>query len=167
MNPSPAAPIDSREGPVRRAGIAQMRALVGEEVGVSPWVLVDQAMIDAYANLTGDRFFIHVDPERARREAPHGGTIAHGFLTMSLLPHMTYQVCPFVEGTTSMLNYGMNRLRFVAPVPTGSRVRGRFTLASFEVEDGKRWRATWNVSVELEGRDKPALVAEWLSLGFL
>ncbi|MEZ5653537.1 MAG: MaoC family dehydratase [Burkholderiaceae bacterium] len=159
--------IDTREGPIRRVSREQMDAMVGTEAAVSPWTAVDQQMVDAFANLTRDRFFIHVDPERAAREAPHGGTILHGFLTLSMLPHMTYQVCPFVEGTKSMLNYGFNRLRFVAPVPTGSRIRGRFFLNAFEVSAEGRWTATWNVTVDIEGAERPAIVAEWLSVGFL
>ncbi|MCP5266765.1 MAG: MaoC family dehydratase [Burkholderiaceae bacterium] len=144
-----------------------MEAMVGTEAAVSDWTRIDQSMVDAFANLTGDRFFIHVDPDRAARESPHGGTILHGFLTLSMLPHMTYQVCPFVEGTKSMLNYGLNRLRFVAPVPTGSRIRGRFFLKSFDVNAEGRWTSVWNVTVDIEGAERPAIVAEWLSVGFL
>ncbi|MEZ5728311.1 MAG: MaoC family dehydratase [Burkholderiaceae bacterium] len=161
------ASVDTREGPVRRVGRAQMEAMVGTEAAVSDWTRIDQPMVDAFANLTGDRFFIHVDPDRAARESPHGGTILHGFLTLSMLPHMTYQVCPFVEGTKSMLNYGLNRLRFVAPVPTGSRIRGRFFLKSFDVSAEGRWTSVWNVTVDIEGAERPAIVAEWLSVGFL
>ncbi|MEZ5659769.1 MAG: MaoC family dehydratase [Burkholderiaceae bacterium] len=159
--------VDTREGPIRRVSGAEMQAMVGTQAAVSPWVPIDQAMIDDFANLTNDRFFIHVDPQRAARESPHGGTIAHGFLTLSLLPHMTYQVCPFLEGTKSMLNYGLNRLRFVAPVPSGSRVRGRFFLESFDVDAKGRWTAVWQVTVDIEGAQRPAIVAEWLSVGFL
>jgi acyl dehydratase len=144
-----------------------MRERVGADFGVSDWMLIDQGKVDSFAELTDDRYFIHVDPERAARETPHGGTIAHGFLTLSLLAQMAYQVCPSIEGTKSGVNYGFNRLRFVAPVRTGSRVRGHFRLKDFEVQPGKRWTATWDVSVEIEGSDKPAIVAEWLNAGFL
>ncbi len=145
---------------------AQMRERVGTEFGTSNWMLLDQARISAFADLTDDRYFIHIDPERAARETPHGGTIAHGFLTLSMLAQMGYQVCPFVEGTKSGVNYGFNRLRFVAPVRSGSRVRGRFRLKDFEIKPD-RWTATWDVAIEIEGGDKPAIVAEWLNAGFL
>jgi acyl dehydratase len=150
-----------------RATLDEMRARIGTEFGVSEWMLIDQAMINQFAKLTQDEYFIHTDPERAARETPHGGSIAHGFLTLSLLAQMGYQVCPLVEGTLSGVNYGFNRLRFVSAVRSGSRVRGRFRLKDFEVQPGKRWTATWDVSVEIEGGDKPAIVAEWLGAGFL
>jgi len=150
-----------------RATLEQMRERVGSDFGVSAWMPIEQPMVDQFAALTYDEYFIHVDPERARRETPHGGTIAHGFLTLSLLSQMAYQVCPMVEGTKSGVNYGFNRLRFVAAVRTGSRVRGRFRLKDFEVQPAKRWTATWDVTVEIEGSDKPAIVAEWLTAGFL
>jgi acyl dehydratase len=150
-----------------RATLEQMQERIGGDFGSSAWMLIDQPMINSFAKLTHDEYFIHVNPERAARETPHGGTIAHGFLTLSLLAQMGYQVCPLVEGTKSGVNYGFNRLRFVAPVPTGSRVRGHFRLKDFEVQPGKRWTATWDVSIEIEGADKPAIVAEWLNAGFL
>ena len=150
-----------------RSTMDAMRERVGADFGVSDWMLIDQGKVDSFAELTDDRYFIHIDPERAARETPHGGTIAHGFLTLSLLAQMAYQVCPSIEGTKSGVNYGFNRLRFVAPVRTGSRVRGHFRLKDFEVQPGKRWTATWDVSVEIEGSDKPAIVAEWLNAGFL
>lgn len=150
-----------------RSTMDSMRERVGADFGVSEWMPIDQRKVDSFADLTDDRYFIHVDPERAARETPHGGTIAHGFLTLSLLAQMAYQVCPSIEGTTSGVNYGFNRLRFVAPVRTGSRVRGHFRLKDFEVQPGKRWTATWDVTVEIEGSDKPAIVAEWLNAGFL
>ena len=150
-----------------RTTLEQMRERVGTDFGVSEWMPIEQSRVDAFADLTEDRYFIHIDPERAARETPHGGTIAHGFLTLSLLSQMAYQVCPTIEGTTSGVNYGFNRLRFVAPVRTGSRVRGHFQLKDFDVQPGQRWTATWNVSVEVEGGAKPAIVAEWLNAGFL
>lgn len=154
------------EGPTKTAAIAAMKQAIGSEIGVSDWITLDQPMVSAFAELTGDTYFIHVDPERAKRATPWGGTIAHGFLTMSWLANMSYQVMPFVEGTKSMLNYGFNRLRFIAPVPTGSRVRGRFKLLSFEVQP-TRWQSAVEVTVEIDGKDKPALVAEWLHAGLI
>lgn len=149
-----------------RLSLDDMRARIGSDFGASEWMIIDQPMIDQFARLTHDEYFIHVDPVRAARETPHGGTIAHGFLTLSLLAQMGYQVCPMVEGTLSGVNYGFNKLRFVAPVRSGKRVRGHFRLKQFEVQPG-RWTATWDVSVEIEGADKPAIVAEWLGAGFL
>ncbi len=154
------------EGPVRTASPEQMRAAVGTEMGVSNWVTIDQPMVDAFAHLTQDTYFIHVDPERARRETPYGGTIAHGFLTLSLVANMAYEVCPYVEGSKSMVNYGFNRLRFVAPVPTGSRVRARFKLRDFDTSSPTQWQTTYDVTIEIEGAERPALVAEWLGRGF-
>ncbi|HEX7156905.1 MAG TPA: MaoC family dehydratase [Burkholderiaceae bacterium] len=153
------------QGPLHSTKREQIAARVGSEIGVSDWVRIDQSMIDAFASLTGDGFFIHVDPARAAL-TPFGGTIAHGFLTMSLLSAMAYQVCPSIDGMRYAVNYGFNRLRFVAPVASGARVRGRFTLSAFESQPGGRWQATYQVSVEIEGGDKPALVAEWLTLAF-
>ena len=147
--------------------LEQMQARVGADFGVTDWMLIDQPMVNTFAKLTQDEYFIHVDPERAARETPYGGTIVHGFFTLSMLAQMGYQACPAVEGTKSGVNYGFNRLRFVSPVKTGSRVRGHFKLKSFEVDPGKRWTATWDVSVEIEGEGKPAIVAEWLNAGFL
>ena len=152
------------EGPVSTASMEAMSRAVGTEIGVSGWTLIDQAMVDTFAKLTGDTYFIHTDPERAKRETPFGGTIAHGFLTTSLLANMAYQTCPWIEGTKTGVNYGFNRLRYVAPVPTGSRVRGRFVLKSFEVQ-ATRWQTIYDVSVEIEGGTKPALVAEWVGAG--
>ena len=148
------------------ATIDEMRARIGSDFGHSDWMLLDQPRISAFADLTDDRYFIHTDPARAARETPYGGTIAHGFLTLSLLAQMGYQVCPAIEGTKSGVNYGFNRLRFVAPVRAGSQVRGRFRLKDFELK-ADRWNATWDVTIEIEGGDRPAIVAEWLNAGFI
>jgi len=151
------------EGPVHTTTFEALSARVGQEIGVSAWTRIDQPMIDAFANLTGDRHFIHVDPVRAAAVMPSKGTIAHGFLTLSLLSNMAYQVTPTIEGVRFPLNYGFNRLRFVAPVPVGSRVRAHFVLHKVEAIDAAQRQLTYNVTVEIEGRDKPALVAEWLT----
>jgi acyl dehydratase len=137
--------------------------MVGHEVGVSSWHLVDQSRIDAYADVIEDHQFIHVDPERAKA-TPFGTTIAHGFLTMSLLSVMSYEVMPAIEGTAMGVNYGFDRLRFMAPVKSGKRVRGRFTLAKAELRRPKELQSVTHVSVEIEGEAKPALVADWLGL---
>lgn len=154
------------EGPLRFETPAELAARVGTEVGVSDWITIDQASIDAFATLTGDRYFIHVDPERAA-QTMLGGSVAHGFLTLSQLSRMAYQAVPGVAGTKTGLNYGFDRLRFIAPVPAGARVRGRFTLRSFEVRPDNRWQAMYEVTVEIEGANKPALAAHWLHAGFL
>jgi acyl dehydratase len=139
-----------------------MRALeqrVGEEIGVSPWLEVTQERIDLFAKAIDDPQWIHVDRERARN-SPFGTTIAHGFLTLSLLSHLVERTFSFADRKMGV-NYGLNKVRFTAPVPSGSRIRARFALAKYEKLDGGV-QVTWNVVVEREGSDKPAMVAEWL-----
>jgi acyl dehydratase len=140
------------------------RKMVGHEVGVSSWHLVDQSRIDGFADVIEDHQFIHIDPERARRETAFGATVAHGFLTMSLLSIMSYEVMPVVEGTTMGVNYGFDKLRFISPVRAGSRVRGRFMLAEAKLRKPKELFSRTNVTVEIEGEEKPALVADWIGL---
>jgi len=152
------------EGPTRILSAQALPALVGQEIGVSDWIVIDQPTVDAFATLTRDTYFIHVDPVRAAKETPFGGTIAHGFLTLSMMSCMAYQVCPAIEGTRTGVNYGFNRLRFVAPVRTGARVRGRFVLKDFELKPD-RWQAVHAVTVEIEGETRPAIVAEWVTAG--
>lgn len=142
----------------------QLRARVGEEVFASAWIEVTQAMIDTFADATGDHQWIHVDPERAR-QSPFGTTIAHGFLTLSLLSRMFGESLE-VGGTRMGVNYGCNRLRFTAPVRSGSRIRGRFLLREVTDIDGGL-QFTWEVTVEAEGATKPCLVAEWLTRRYL
>jgi len=151
------------QGPIHTTTFEALAARVGQEIGVSAWTTIDQPMIDAFGKLTGDQHFIHVDPARAAEVLPSKGTIAHGFLTLSLLSNMAYQVCPTIEGVRFPLNYGFNRMRFVAPVPVGSRVRGHFVLHKVERIDDVQRQLVYNVTVEIEGRDKPALAAEWLT----
>ncbi len=140
------------------------QALVGKEIGVSSWHLVDQPRIDSYADVTEDHQFIHVDPERAKKETAFGTTIAHGFLTMSMLSVMSYEVMPAIAGTTMGVNYGFDKLRFISPVRSGKRIRGRFVLAEAKLRKPGELQSRTNVTVEIEGEDKPALVAEWLGL---
>jgi acyl dehydratase len=143
-----------------------LKARQGTEIGVSRWFEIGQARIDRFAEITEDTFFIHVDPERAARETPYGGTIAHGFLTASLLSAMAYDALPRLRGAARSVNYGFNRLRFVSPVRAGSRVRGRFTLT--RADDGKPGEVTleYATTVEIEGEPRPALAADWLSRHF-
>jgi acyl dehydratase len=129
---------------------------------VSDWITVTQPMIDGFAQVTGDEFYLHVDPQRAAA-LPFKGTIAHGFLTLSLLAVMGYQACPYVEGARFPLNYGFDRVRFVAPVPVGRRVRGHFVLRSAQIVGSSQRQLTYDVTVEIEGGSRPALVAVWLT----
>jgi acyl dehydratase len=142
------------------------QAMVGKEIGVSSWHVVDQPRIDAYADVIEDHQFIHVDPERAKKETEFGTTIAHGFLTMSLLSVMSYEVMPAVAGATMGVNYGFDKLRFISPVRSGKRVRGRFVLSEAKLRKPNEFQTRTNVTVEIEGEDKPALVAEWLGLTY-
>jgi acyl dehydratase len=144
--------------------LAAYQAMVGKEVGVSSWHVVDQSRINAYADVIEDHQFIHIDPERAKRETPYGSTVAHGFLTMSLMSIMSYEVMPVIEGTTMGVNYGFEKLRFISPVRAGRRVRGRFVLMEAKVRKSKTLQSLTNVTVEIEGEDKPAIVADWLGL---
>jgi len=142
----------------------ELESRIGQEVGVSPWVEVTQERIDLFAKAIDDPQWIHVDPERAK-QSPFGTTIAHGFLTLSLLTK-------FIESTFSFsdrkmgVNYGLNRVRFTAPLPSGSRVRARFKLLKYEKIDGNGVQVTWDVTVEREGSDKPVLIAEWVGRSY-
>ena len=140
--------------------VEKLGEFVGREVALSEWLEVSQERVNAFAEATEDRQWIHTEPERAARESPFKGTIAHGFLTLSLLSEMG-RTAVAVGGVRMGINYGLNRVRFVAPVPAGSRIRGRFRLAALEELKGGG-QATWEVSVEREGGDKPCCVAEWL-----
>lgn len=140
--------------------LEDLAAKVGQEVVVSDWLEVTQERIDQFADATGDHQWIHVDVERARRESPFGTTIAHGFLTLSLLSHFLNNSLEFGDSKMGV-NYGCNRLRFTAPVKTGSRLRARFKLKEFQrIEGGAQM--IWDVAMECEGQEKPALVAEWV-----
>jgi acyl dehydratase len=142
-------------------GVAELKSLVGQQVGISDWFSATQEHINAFAEVTGDRQWIHVDTERARSESPFGTTIAHGFLTLSLLSHLHAQAVQ-VRGDFKMaINYGLNRVRFPSPVPAGSRVRAHSTLQSVEEVPGGL-QVVWVVTIEIEGNSKPALVAEWV-----
>ena len=134
---------------------------VGEEIAVSPWLEITQERIDLFAKATEDFQWIHVDPERAKG-SPFGTTIAHGFLTLSMLPKLTESTFQFADRKMGV-NYGLNRVRFTAPVPAGSRIRGRFTLAKFEKIEGNGVQTTWSVTLEREGGDKPVMIAETIS----
>lgn len=144
----------------------ELRETVGVPLPPSRWFDVTQAMIDAHADVISDHQFIHIDPARAAA-TPFGGTVAHGFLTLGLLSAMAYDAQPEIAGTAMGVNYGLNQLRFLAPVRAGARVRGRFTLRSVEERRAGEITLIWGVEVEIEGADKPALVAEWLQRRYL
>lgn len=138
-----------------------IKNLVGKEIGVSDWLAITQERINGFADATGDRQWIHVDAERAKRESPFGRTIAHGFLTLSLISQLMQQTVQIRAGSRLAVNYGLNRVRFPAPVREGARIRGHFTLASFK-DLGDSYEAIFSCSVECEGLEKPACVAEWI-----
>src|SRR3979490_3426363 len=144
--------------------LSAYQGMVGHEVGVSSWPLVDQKRIDVFAGVIEDHQFIHVDPERAKRETSFGTTIAHGFLTMSLVSIKSYEVMPVLEGSTMGVNYGFDKLRFISPVRSGSRVRGRFTLTEATLRRPKELLSRTGVSVEIDGEARSALVADWIGL---
>jgi acyl dehydratase len=144
--------------------LAASEKLIGTEVGVSNWILVDQAMIDQFAETTNDKQWIHVDPERAAAETPFGGTIAHGFLTLSLASRFAYDCFSMLPGQVMGVNYGMNKLRFLKPVLAGSRLRGRFTLQAVRARGKEKMMRENLLTVEIEGEETPALIAEWLGL---
>ena len=142
-------------------GFAELKSLVGQQVGLSDWFAVDQPTIDAFADVTKDRQWIHLDAARAKTESPYGATIAHGFLTLSLLSHLHAQAVQLKGEFSRAINYGFNRVRFPAPVLVGSRIRARSTLQAVEeIADGIQ--VTWNIAVEIDGNAKPAVAAEWL-----
>ena len=141
--------------------IRDLESRVGQEIAVSPWVDMPQERIDLFAKATEDYQWIHVDPARAKK-SPFGTTIAHGFLTLSMLPKLVESTFDFSDRKMGV-NYGLNKIRFTAPVPAGSRIRGRFTLAKYEKLDGNGVQTTWSVVMEREGGDKPVCIAETIS----
>jgi len=145
------------------ASLEDIAARIGTQIGVSDWITIDQERIDKFAEATEDRQFIHVDPEAAAN-TPFNGTIAHGFLTLSLLSRMAADVMLAPKETKMAVNYGLNRVRFIAPVPAGSRVRGTFTLANIEERGEGQILLHHNVLVEIEGTDKTALTADWIGM---
>ena len=147
------------------ANLEDIKARIGGEIGVSDWILIDQQAIDIFADVTGDHQFIHVDPEAAAK-TPFGGTVAHGFLTLSLLSQMAAGVMVVPPTIRMAVNYGFEKIRFIAPVRSGKRVRGRFTLVSAEEKRPGQWQFLHHVIVEIEGEEKPALTADWIGMIF-
>jgi acyl dehydratase len=147
--------------------IDELKAKVGQPIGTSEWLTVSQEMIDKFADATGDHQFIHVDPEKAKL-TPFGTTIAHGFLSLSLMPVLTQKAdLPRLDGIKMGVNYGGNKTRFLAPVRSGKRVRGHFKLLELDEKRPGQWQQTVEYTLEIEGEDKPALIAEWISQFFV
>ena len=143
------------------SSVDELKGLIGQEVNTGEWFEITQERIDAFADVSEDRQWIHCDPDRAKAESPYGTTIAHGFLTLSLISHMLFAAVRIDAGFTRGINYGINRLRFPLAVTCGSRVRGRFVLGAVkDVEGGIE--IVWAITVEVEGGEKPALVVEWV-----
>jgi acyl dehydratase len=147
--------------PIVVADLNELKNFAGREIGVSEWLEVTQERIQQFAEATEDRQWIHLDAERAKRESPYGTTIAHGFLTLSLISYLMKQAVQIQGGLRMAVNYGLNRVRFPAPVPAGSRIRGRFALAELK-ELPKGIETVFSVTVESEGKEKPCCVAEWI-----
>ena len=144
----------------------EFRSMIGKEIGVSRWFEIDQSRIDAFADNTEDHQFIHVNPELAAK-SPFGGTVAHGFLSMSMLAAMSFDAQPVVQGKAMGVNYGFDRVRMISPVRSGSRIRGRFVLTSITDRGPKEFMTKTETTIEIEGSDKPALIADWLGITYL
>jgi acyl dehydratase len=145
---------------------AAAKALIGTDLGASDWYLIDQEMVNRFADLTNDHQFIHVNPEAAKM-TPFGGTIVHGFFTLSMLAGLQPEGAIVLEGIKMGVNYGCDRIRFLEPVPVGSRIRARHKLKAVDDKGGGRWLLTSEVTIEIEGKDKPALIADWLGMQFV
>ncbi|MDF1776977.1 MAG: MaoC family dehydratase [Rhizobiaceae bacterium] len=148
----------------RTISLSELSGLVGTELGVSDWIEVDQSMIDQFADATHDHQFIHVDVARAKAETPFKGTIAHGFLTLSLLSAMNYSAVPQIRERRMGINYGFDKVRLITPVKSGARVRGRFILKATRLRGADMMMLTFDVTVEIDGQKNPALTAEWLTI---
>ena len=142
------------------------KALIGSDLGASDWYLIDQEMVNKFADLTNDHQFIHVNPEAAKM-TPFGGTIVHGFFTLSMLAGLQPEGAIVLEGIKMGVNYGCDRIRFLEPVPVGSRIRARHKLKAVDDKGGGRWLLTSEVTIEIEGKEKPALIADWLGMQFV
>tara|TARA_R110000868_G_scaffold257504_1_gene514657 strand:+ start:12218 stop:12679 length:462 start_codon:yes stop_codon:yes gene_type:complete len=143
---------------------AELAARIGQEIGLSEWIEIDQSRIDQFADVTEDHQFIHLDPERAAKETPFGGTIAHGFLSLSMLSRMAMDIAFVLDGMVMGINYGFDKVRFLVPVSSGKKIRGRFVLEDAVEKSPGQWMLRFGVSVEIEGEAKPALIAQWLTM---
>ncbi|MFL4396770.1 MaoC family dehydratase [Acinetobacter pittii] len=147
----------------KNISLTELLNLKGHNLGSSSWVEIDQNLLNSFAKVTRDEQFIHVDGEKAKANG-FSGTIAHGFLTLSFLSHMSFEVIPTIKGTTASINYGINNLRFLSPVPCNSKIRGHFVLNDIIEKNSGQFQIILHVTVEIQGYDKPALVAEWVTL---
>ena len=150
---------------MKTVAASELPSLIGTEIGVSEWVIIDQERINVFADVTEDHQFIHIDEEAAKK-TPFGGTIAHGFLTLSMLSKFAEGSGLLIEGVKMGVNYGFEKVRFLAPVPSGSKIRGRFTLKSAVEKNPGQFLLTYEVTVDIEGQNKPALIADWLAMLF-
>ena len=146
---------------------AQLTEYIGQPLGTSDWLEITQDQINMFADATDDHQWIHTDPERAAAETMFGGTIAHGFLTLSVLSPMAYETLPSIEGTTMGINYGFDRIRFAMPVRSGARIRARFKLTDADIRPSGRVLNTYDVTMEIDGMNKPAFTAIWLTLSVI
>lgn len=144
--------------------ISELKKFIGQEVALSEWIKLDQNRINEFAKITEDEQFIHVDPTRASKETPFGGTIAHGFLTLSMLAKLADSGQPKIEGIKITINYGFDKIRFISPVAAGSLIRARFTLRELTEKTPKKIMTKWDVSVEIRNQTKPAIIANWINL---
>ena len=142
--------------------IAELREHIGQEVGCASWLTISQGMIDTFANLTNDHQYIHVNQPRAMAETSYGGTIVHGFLTLSMLTHMLMSAVPTIRGVSTSVNYGFDKIRFLSPVRSGSAIRGRFTLAAVEERAPNELTVRYETTLEIRDNERPALFADWL-----
>ena len=142
--------------------IDQLRRMQGTKLCISPWIQLSQSMVNQFADITHDHQFIHIDPERADTETPFGGTIAHGFLTLSQLTQMAESTLPVIEGVRMSINYGFDRIRFITPVPSDARMRAHFILKLAEERTAGEWTLHHDITVEIEHNERPALSARWI-----
>ena len=147
-----------------KISLNELTTLVGKNLGCSDWLLIEQDRINLFADCTEDHQFIHVNEDRAKKETPFGGTIAHGFLSLSLLSKLSYGVALELENVKMSINYGFEKIRFIHPVPSGSKVRAHFFLNNAVERKSNQWMLTYDITLEIEGSDKPVLSAQWLTI---
>ena len=150
-----------------KISVNKLPTLIGKDLGCSDWLSIDQDRINLFADCTEDHQFIHIDEDRAKKETPFGGTIAHGFLSLSLLSKLSNGVAVELENVKMAINYGFEKIRFIQPVPSGSKVRAHFFLNNADERKPNQWMLTYDISLEIEGSDKPVLSAQWLTIQLL
>ena len=150
-----------------KISVNKLPTLIGKDLGCSDWLSIDQDRINLFADCTEDHQFIHIDEDRAKKETPFGGTIAHGFLSLSLLSKLSNGVAVELENVKMAINYGFEKIRFIQPVPSGSKVRAHFFLNNADERKPNQWMLTYDISIEIEGSDKPVLSAQWLTIQLL